>query len=361
MEHKFLKLPKFLITLIVCLVSIGIIILYSAADGNFSPWASKQMLLFCCSFPLSIFIALINTRTIYQIAYPAYFFSLILLIGVEILGHTAMGATRWLEISGIKLQPSEPAKLSIILMLARYFQDSSLEEMSQWKHLIIPAIATIIPCLLIIKQPDLGTGMLTLISAGMLFFVSGVSFKKIILVLFVAILTLPIAWGFLHDYQKQRVEIFFNPEKDPLGSGYNIIQSKIAIGSGGLTGKGFLQGTQSHLSFLPEYQTDFIFAFLTEEFGFIGGSIVIMLFALLIGCIVNISIGCKSIFLKLITQGVANVVFCHVFINIAMVMGFLPIVGVPLPFISYGGTMIVSMLLGMGLIMHAQINKNVRL
>jgi rod shape determining protein RodA len=360
MDSKFLKLPKLLIFLVISLISIGVIILYSAADGSFSPWASRQLLLFIFAFPLSIIIGFLNFRTIYQLAYPTYFISLILLIAVEILGHTAMGATRWLEIGGIKLQPSEPVKFSIILMLARYFHDCSLKELSYWRHFIIPAMGTILPCMLIIKQPDLGTGTLTLIAAGMLFFASGIDFKKILIVCCIGLLMLPIAWTFLHDYQKQRVEIFLNPGKDHLGSGYNIIQSKIAIGSGGLTGKGFLQGTQSHLSFLPEHQTDFIFAFLTEEFGFLGGGLVIGLFGLLISSIMFISITCKNMFLKLVSQGVANIIFCHVFINIGMVMGVVPTVGVPLPFISYGGSLIVSMLLGIGLVINAHINKNIR-
>jgi rod shape determining protein RodA len=361
MLAKLAKLPKIVIFLTLLLVAIGIAVLYSAADGNFSPWASKQLLLFVLSCPLVLVIAFLNVRTIYQFSYPAYFLALAFLLGVEILGHTAMGATRWLEIGGIKLQPSEPAKFAIILMLAKYFNDCSPGQIKQWGVLLIPALATAVLCGLIIKQPDLGTGLLTLISAAMIFFVIGVDLQKILIVLTSCISLLPIAWHFLYDYQKKRIDIFLNPENDPLGSGYNIIQSKIAIGSGGLTGKGFLQGSQSHLSFLPEHQTDFIFAFLTEEFGFIGGMIMIFLFTLLIGAIINISISCKSVFLKIIAQGVASIIFCHVFINISMVMGVLPAVGIPLPFISYGGTMIVSMMVGIGLVFNAHLNRNFRI
>jgi rod shape determining protein RodA len=356
-----LHLPKFIIFLTLTLVSIGIVVLYSAADGNFQPWAAKQSLLFLLSCPLTLLIASLNVRTIYQLAYPSYVLSLLLLIAVEILGHTAMGATRWLEIAGIKLQPAEPAKFAIILMLAKYFNDRSLAEISTWKELFIPSGATLLMCLLIIKQPDLGSGMLTLIAAAMLFFTSGVDWKKIVISASSALACLPLAWHFMYDYQKQRIDIFLNPGKDPLSKGYNIIQSKIAIGSGGMTGKGFLQGTQSHLSFLPEHQTDFIFAFLAEEFGFVGCAMLILLFVLLIGSIVHVSISCKSVFLKLITQGVAGIIFCHVFINIAMVIGFLPAVGIPLPFISYGGTMIVSMMIGMGFVLNAYHNKNYRI
>jgi rod shape determining protein RodA len=361
LRSKILKLPKLLLFVVCCLVSIGIVVLYSAAGGKWQPWALKQLILFALAFAVSLFITMVNVRTIYLLAYPIYWFCLLLLIGVELLGHTAMGATRWLEIAGFKLQPSEPAKLSIVLMLARYFHDRSLQEIKQWSDLIIPIFASILPCLMIIKQPDLGTGLLTLFSASTLFFVSGMDFRKIALAILAVLLLLPITWGFLHDYQRQRVAIFLNPEQDPLGSGYNLIQSKIAIGSGGFEGKGFMQGTQSHLSFLPEHQTDFIFAFLCEEFGFLGGSCLILLFTMLIGLILAISISCKSVFLKLVTQGAASIIFLHVAINISMVMGLVPVVGVPLPFISYGGTMMVSSMLGIGLIFNACVNKNIRL
>ena len=361
MLSKIVRLPKALIFLNLLLVSIGLVVLYSAADGNFSPWASKQFTLFIFSCPLALLIAFLNVRTIYNMAYPAYFFALVLLVAVELLGYKAMGATRWLEFGGIKLQPSEPAKFAIILMLAKYFNDCTLEQTQQWRVLLTPALATLLLCALIIKQPDLGTGLLTLSSASMVFFVVGIDFRKILLVIFSSASLIPIAWQFLYDYQKKRIAIFLNPEQDHLGSGYNIIQSKIAVGSGGLTGKGFLQGSQSHLSFLPEHQTDFIFAFLAEEFGFIGGMSIILLFALLIGVIVNISISCKSVFLKILSQGIASIIFCHAFINISMVMGLLPAVGIPLPFISYGGTMIVSMMVGMGLVANAHINRNFRI
>lgn len=361
LQSKLLKLPKLLLCTIFCLVAVGILILYSAAGGRLQPWALKQLILFGLACLASLFIAIINVRGIYLLAYPLYLACLLLLIGVELLGHTAMGATRWLEIAGLKLQPSEPAKLSIVLMLARYFHDRSLQEIRRWRDLIIPIIASLAPCALIIKQPDLGTGILALLSASTLFFVSGMDISKIVLVIVMILLWLPVAWNFLHDYQKQRVEIFLNPEQDPLGSGYNLIQSKIAIGSGGFGGKGFIQGTQSHLSFLPEHQTDFIFAFLSEEFGFLGSASVILLLALLIGSIVAISISCKSVFLKLVAQGVASIIFLHAAINISMVMGLVPVVGVPLPFISYGGTMMVSTMLGMGLVFNAHINKNIRL
>ncbi len=361
LQSKLSKLPKLLLCTIFCLVAVGILILYSAAGGRLQPWALKQLILFGLAFLASLFIAVINVRGIYLLAYPLYLVCLLLLIGVELLGHTAMGATRWLEIAGLKLQPSEPAKLSIVLMLARYFHDRSLQEIKRWSDLIIPIVASLAPCALIIKQPDLGTGILSLLSASTLFFVSGMDIGKIALVIVMILLCLPVAWSFLHDYQRQRVEIFLNPEQDPLGSGYNLIQSKIAIGSGGFSGKGFMQGTQSHLSFLPEHQTDFIFAFLSEEFGFLGGASVILLLALLIGLIVAISISCKSVFLKLVAQGVASIIFLHAAINISMVMGLVPVVGVPLPFISYGGTMMVSTMLGMGLVFNAYINKNIRL
>ena len=361
MEHKLSQLPKALICLVLTLVAIGIVVLYSAADGSFSPWALKQLLLFCFASFLSVIIALLHPRRLYQMAYGAYFACFSLLVAVELLGYTSMGATRWLTIFSIKLQPSELAKFAIVLMLARYFHESTLDSLSSWRTFCVPAVAVLLMCGLIIKQPDLGTGIITLITAGMIFLVAPIQISKIMSVIFGALCLMPIAWNFLYEYQKKRVAIFFNPEQDPLGSGYNIIQSKIAIGSGGLFGKGFLQGSQSHLSFLPEHQTDFIFAFLSEEFGFLGGSVVIVLFGLLLASIIDISIKCKSVFLKLTAQGIAGLIFCHVFVNIAMVMGSLPAVGVPLPFISYGGTMMVSIMIGLGLVMNAHVHRNFRL
>jgi rod shape determining protein RodA len=281
-----------------------------------------------------------------------------MLIGVELFGSVAMGGQRWINLGLIKIQPSEPAKIAVVLMLAKYFHNVSHNDINKIHKLIIPIIAILIPCALIIKQPDLGTGMVVLIVSTIMLFALGVSIWKFITVGAAAIISLPIIWQMMYDYQKRRILMFWDPSQDPLGSGYNIIQSKIAIGSGGMLGKGLTQGTQSQLEFLPEHQTDFIFATMAEELGFIGGMVLVTLYAMVIILSLLIAINSKSLFGKLIAIGITSIFFSHIFINMGMVMGLLPVVGVPLPLISYGGTMMSSMLVGLGLIMNVEVNRN---
>ena len=335
----------------------GFVLLYSAAGGHIDPWAKKQIIAFCIFMPISLLIALIDLRIIYHLSYIFYFITLIMLVIVELTGKTAMGATRWLNLGFITIQPSELVKISLVLMLAKYFHESSKHTLPKY-HLIIPIIACALPIALVIKQPDLGTGMVTLILAATIFFAAGIRLIYFIISGALTLAAFPVFWYMLHNYQKSRILTFINPERDPLGAGYNIIQSKIAIGSGGLLGKGLLSGTQGHLSFLPEYQTDFIFAFLTEELGFVGGIILIIIYGLLTMSCLSISMHCRSRFASLIAVGITTLFFAHVFINIAMVMGLLPVVGVPLPLLSYGRTMMGSMLLGFGLIMNASVNRH---
>jgi rod shape determining protein RodA len=356
---KLRKIPILLPTIISIICIYGFIVLYSAAGGNIMPWAYKQMIIFCIFMPIAFFIALVDVRLIYNLSYYLYFFVLLLLFFVEIAGKTAMGATRWIDFGILRLQPSEPAKIVIVLMLAKYFHDiTKLNSNNFIWNILIPLMAVLLPVMLIIKQPDLGTGIVTLLVAILMFVAVGTRSIYFIVSGIIGLISLPIIWRFLHNYQKNRILIFIDPEKDPLGAGYNIIQSKIAIGSGGLFGKGFLHGTQSHLSFLPEYQTDFIFAFLTEELGFVGGIILLFLYMLVIINSLAIAMICRSIFGKLIVVGITSIFFYHIFINIGMVMGLMPVVGVPLPLVSYGGTMMVSMLIGLGLIMNAAVNQH---
>lgn len=356
--RKIKKLPFFLLIVITITCIYGFVILYSAADGNLVPWAYKQIVIFTIFMPIAFLIAMIDLRIIYNLSYYLYFVILLLLIIVELAGKTAMGATRWIDFGMLRLQPSEPTKIAIVLMLAKYFHKTSkIEAYSLTKNILIPLIAITIPVVLIIKQPDLGTGIITLLVTAIMFFAIGTQLKYFIISGIIGFTSLPIVWYIMHNYQKNRVLIFLNPEMEPLGAGYNIIQSKIAIGSGGLFGKGFLSGTQSHLNFLPEYQTDFIFSFLAEEFGFIGGIILLILYMLIIISLLSISIACRSLFAKLLIIGITSIFFCHIFINIGMVMGVMPVVGVPLPLISYGGTMMVVMLVGVGLIMNAAVNQ----
>ncbi len=355
---KFIdKLPKMLITLIVINCLYGFLVLYSAGYNHLDQWAFKQIINFLIFFPIMIFIAYLDLRVIFKYSYIFYFCVLGMLIAVELFGYSAMGAKRWLSIGGIRVQPSEPAKIAIVLFLARYFHSLNAEHVGKIRYLIPAIIAVIVPAALIIKQPDLGTGMVLLGVSGMIFFASGVRLWKFGAVFSSAIIALPFIWSKLHDYQKKRIEVFLKPDQDPLGSGYNIIQSKIAIGSGGFFGKGLGQGTQSHLSFLPEHQTDFIFGCLAEDLGFVGATILILLYSLIIYMSLSIAINAKNIFGKLVAAGVISIFFCHVCINIGMVSGLLPVVGIPLPLISYGGTMMASILIGFGLILNIHVNQ----
>jgi len=352
-----LHLP--LIALIAVTCSYGLLVLYSAAGANIHPWVYKQLIHIIVCVPLLVLIAFLDIRTIYRMAWILYIVILLMLIGVDILGYTAKGGTRWIEIAGMRIQPSEPMKLVIVIMLARYFHGINERDVDRMQYLIIPIIATLLPAAIIMKQPDLGTGGIILIIASFIFFAAGVSIKKFLVVFAGLCTSMPILWAFLREYQKKRILVFLNPELDPLGSGYNIVQSKISIGSGGLFGKGIGSGPQSQLHFLPEHQTDFIFASLSEDFGFLGGIILLILYSLIIYISIGIAINAKSIFGKLLAIGVISMFFSHIFINIGMVMGLVPVVGVPLPLISYGGTMMGSMLGGFALIMNVHLNQSV--
>jgi rod shape determining protein RodA len=266
-----------------------------------------------------------------------------------------MGATRWINLGLIKLQPSELMKICIIFALARYFHDLGIQKI-RIKHLIKPVIMLVVPAVLIVKQPDLGTAIILMMLGGSMFFVAGVNKWIFVVSLVKTSITVPLAWGLLHIYQQNRILTFLNPEKDPLGSGYNIIQSKIAIGSGGFFGKGFIKGSQSQLHFLPEHQTDFIFTMLSEEWGFLGGTILLLLYFILIFYCYITALHARSSFARLLALGTASMFFLHIFINIAMVMGLIPVVGVPLPLLSYGGTMMATILISFGLVINVHIH-----
>jgi rod shape determining protein RodA len=272
-----------------------------------------------------------------------------------------MGAQRWIDLKVILFQPSEVMKIALVLALARYFHSLNIEDISRPQYLLVPLLLVGAPVALVIRQPDLGTAVLLLIGGGAVFFLAGVRLWKF-LVLFVGILVAaPTAWPFLRPYQQNRVLTFLSPERDPLGAGYNLLQSKIALGSGGMLGRGFLEGTQSHLSFLPEKHTDFIFTMLAEEFGLFGGLGLMGLYVLVLLYGVAISIRSQSQFGRLVGMGVTVAFFLYVFINIAMVMGVVPVVGVPLPLISYGGTAMVTLLGGFGLLMSIHVDRDVRM
>ncbi len=345
------------VLLVLILGAIGITILYSAANGSWNPWASKQLIRFSMGFVLMMTLAFVDLRWFLRYAYWFYFLVLGLLIAVEIGGHIGMGAQRWINLGFMKLQPSELMKIALVLALARYFNSANLQSIESIKGIIIPSIMVILPVILVMIQPDLGTAIMLLLTAGAMFFAVGVQLWKFAALICSGVAALPLAWHFLHNYQKNRVLTFLDPERDPLGAGYHIIQSKIALGSGGIFGKGFLNGTQSHLNFLPEKHTDFIFTMLSEEFGMIGGVLVIILNLLIIGYSYFFALRSASYFGKLMAVGLASSYFLYVVINISMVLGMLPVVGVPLPLISYGGTVIMSVMAGFGLILAVNINR----
>ena len=360
-REKLYNISFSYVMFIVILAAIGIVMLYSAANGNWSPWAINQLIRFGMGFAVMIVLALTDIKLLLRYAYVFYFITLILLVVVEVAGHTGMGATRWINLGFIKLQPSEFMKIAMVLVLARYFHTSSLQSIESVRGIIPPLLMAIFPAFLIVLQPDLGTALMLSFTTAAMFFVVGVQIWKFVVVFIGGLITIPFAWHFLHDYQQNRVLTFLNPERDPLGAGYHIIQSKIALGSGGVFGKGFLKGSQSHLNFLPEKHTDFIFTMLSEEFGLVGAVLVVILNILILAYSYSFALKSTSYFGKLLAIGLATNYFMYVFINIAMVLGLLPVVGIPLPLISYGGTVMLSIMASFGIILCVHINRNVPL
>lgn len=360
-REKFQNLSFSYIFIICILAAVGITMLYSAANGSWQPWALNQLMRFGLGLGVMLFLAMVDIRIFMRYAYIFYFFVLILLIIVEVTGHIGMGAQRWINLGFIKLQPSELMKIALVLALARYFHSSSLQSIESVRGIIVPALMVLFPAFLVMTQPDLGTALMLIFTAGAIFFAVGVQLWKFGVVILGGIICMPIAWHFLRDYQQNRVLTFLNPERDPLGAGYHIIQSKIALGSGGMFGKGFLKGTQSHLNFLPEKHTDFIFTMLSEEFGLIGAVFVVIVNFLIIAYSYSFALKSSSYFGKLVAIGLATNFFLYVFINMAMVLGLIPVVGIPLPLISYGGTVILSVMAGFGIILSVYINRNMNI
>lgn len=360
LKERFFNLNFAYIGIICILALIGCMILYSAAGAQLSPWALNQGIRFGLGFVIMIVAALIPPEFYYKISTPFYILTLLLLIIVEIAGYTGMGAQRWIDLGFIKLQPSELMKIAIVLELARYFSNTPLEDIKTIKGILIPCLIIAVPVGLIMIQPDLGTSLMILFCAVSLFYLAGVQWWKFALAIGSIGAAAPILWHFLHNYQKNRILTFLNPERDPQGAGYHIIQAKIALGSGGLWGKGFLSGTQSHLNFLPEKHTDFIFTMFSEEFGMMGGALILFLNLILIsyGYWFAFRIHNSNYFGKMVILGLNTNYFLYVFINIAMVIGLLPVVGVPLPLISYGGTVIISVMASFGIILSFYVNRD---
>lgn len=346
-----------LVALVTLLGLIGYALLYSAAGGSHTPWAIRHGARLAAMLVLALVIAVLDIRRLFRAAYPAYAILLALLVAVEVVGEISKGAQRWIDLGIVQLQPSELMKLALVLALARYFHATYLEEVRRPLVLLPPVLMILVPVALVLKQPDLGTAvMLGLVGVTMLF-LGGVALWKFLLVGGLAAAALPVAWSQLHDYQRQRVFTFLDPESDPLGSGYHIIQSKIAIGSGGVWGRGYLQGSQAQLSFLPEKHTDFAFTMLAEEAGLVGALAVLLLVLAVVLVGLAVALRAESQFTRLLAAGVTTNYALYALINVAMVTGLIPVVGVPLPLVSYGGTAMLTVMIGLGLLLNAQVNR----
>ncbi len=335
----------------------GLMILYSAAGGKMEPWALRQGARFSLLLLAMLFLAMIDLRTWLRIAYPFYIIVAFLLIVVEVKGAVSGGSQRWVDLGLIRLQPSEFMKLAIVLALARYYQDLPRVSVTSWHALWPPMLMIIFPMALVMVQPDLGTALMIGLGGATMMFLAGVSWKLFAGAIAAVGASLPVAWAFMHQYQRDRVLIFLDPEKDPLGTGYHITQSKIAIGSGGFTGKGFLEGSQSHLKFLPEMHTDFIFAMMSEEFGMIGGIFILAMYGIIFAWGIWVSLSSRSQFGRMMAMGLTMTVFFYLAINMSMVMGLAPVVGIPLPLISFGGSAMMTVLLALGLVFSASLNR----
>jgi len=354
-KEKFLSLDFKLIFLVLLLGIISFFAMYSTERGNFDYYTKNHIYRFFTFFIIFIAISFINIQLWYKSAYLFYFVILMLLIGVSFFGITASGSTRWINLFFINLQPSELMKVALIIFLARYYNRIPSRDVNRLKFLIQPFFALFIPVALVITQPDLGTAILIVAGGLAVIWLAGLKIKYFIYSFFTFICLAPVMIIFLEPYQKLRILTFFNPERDPLGGGYQIIQSKIAVGSGGLSGKGFLKGTQSYLEFLPEKHTDFIFTLFSEEFGFLGSLLLLLIYSIMIYRIIRVGTLTRSFFSKLYCYGFGSAIFVYVVVNMSMVLGLLPIVGSPLPIMSYGGSSMLATMIGISIVMSAKI------
>ena len=352
---KLKAVDYFLIIIVAIIGSISVVSIYSTESGNFSFYTKNHLTRFIVFFSMFLVLSFVRVSFWYRQAYIFYILGILLLLLVIFFGISASGSKRWINFFIMNLQPSELMKIAIIVCFARYYHRIQSSDIQSYKYLLQPIILLLIPCYLVITQPDLGTAILIAGSGLAIIWLAGLNLKYFVYSGLILLVSLPFVISFLKPYQKSRILTFFNPDRDPLGAGYQIIQSKIAIGSGGFLGKGFLQGTQSYLEFLPEKHTDFIFTLFSEEFGFVGSMVLILLYALLIYRIIRIGFSSRSFFAKLYCFGFASGLFLYIFVNIAMVLGLLPIVGAPLPIMSYGGSSMLSIMLGLSIVMSCKI------
>ena len=357
-RDKLISIDYILVFSILILGIISMFAMYSTDGGEFKYHTKSHILRFCIFFLMFFIISFVQIRLWHSTSYLIYLIFFILLIGVKYFGLTSSGSKRWLNFYFMNLQPSELMKVGLILFLAKYYHRVSLENVNKIKFLFLPIVALVSPVLLVIMQPDLGTSILIGAGGIIVAWLAGVRPKFFIYASLLFISFLPVAISFLKPYQKSRILTFLNPEKDPLGAGYQIIQSKIAIGSGGLFGKGFLNGSQSYLDYLPEKHTDFIFTLFSEEFGFFGSLIILILYGVIVSRIVKIGNITRSNFGKLYCYSFASAFFVYVVVNMGMVLGLLPIVGSPLPIMSYGGSSMMAIMLGLGIAMSCKVYKD---
>jgi rod shape determining protein RodA len=345
------RLPWRLIFLVTAIATFGLIVLYSAAGGSVQPWALKQAMVFTVFLGIAVAMSWMSESTIKAIAFPLYAVTLVMLIGVEALGFVSKGAQRWLDIGPIKLQPSEFMKPAIVLTLARFYELVPAAEIRKWRA-IWPALLLLgVPALLILVQPDLGTCIMVVLCGVTVMFLAGLPWWLFAGPAAAVAVAAPVVYSMMHGYQRKRIDVFLDPESDPQGAGYHIAQSKIAIGSGGIWGKGFLHGSQSHLQYLPEGHTDFVFATMAEEWGLVGGVFLICAFGLVIRWGMRVSHNARTRFGQLAAAGLSATIFFYVAINLMMVMGLAPVVGVPLPLVSFGGSAVMTVMLCLGLLM----------
>ena len=344
-------MDSFLLIGILILMAVGLIVLYSATGANISR-VSNQIINMLVALVIMWLVANIPLQQIMRLALPMYIVGLVLLIGVALFGEINNGARRWLNIGVTRIQPSELMKIAIPLMMAWYFDKHEIT--LRLKDYLGARVLLMLPVLLILRQPDLGTALLITASGFYVLFLAGLSWRIIAGLVIAAAASLPVFWSIMHDYQRRRIMTLLDPSQDPLGAGYHTIQSTIAIGSGGIVGKGWQNGTQAQLDFLPEQSTDFIFAVFSEEFGLIGNTILLFLYLIVIARCMVITANASTQFTRLIAGSITLTFFTYIFVNMGMVSGILPIVGVPLPLISYGGTSMVTMLLGFGILMSIQ-------
>jgi rod shape determining protein RodA len=350
-----LRMPWHILFLAGVLVLVGALALYSASQGAWQPWAGRHVVRAAIGMVLALVIAFVDFGFIRRMSYLFLLGAILLLASLMVIG-SGNGVARWISLGGFNLQPSEPAKIAVILALARYFDSQPHERMNSIA-VYLPALAMIaVPFLLVLKQPDLGTALMLLFGGVVIVFAAGLPWRFVVGALVIAAAAVPALWSLLHDYQKARVFTFLNPESDILGAGYQITQSKIALGSGGFFGKGFLMGSQSQLNYLPEKQTDFVFTMIGEEFGFAGNIFILTVYLLISLSILHISYRVKSRFAQLSCMGIAMMLFFYMFVNVAMVTGLLPVVGAPLPLISYGGTAMLTVFIAFGIVASAAIH-----